>query len=275
MLGMEEHQDLVGKDFFSFCEKASADPFYLHLRRVLKTRQSEQCELVLHKKDGTPFDVVIESVAVQDGKGNFNRCQSALIDITDRKRSEAELRQAHDQLEDRVRERTDDLAKTNEALQTEINERKQAEDDLRQSEEQFRLLVDGVKDYAIFMLDREGIVTSWNAGAQRIKGYAADQVIGQHFSRFYTPENIAAGKPERELAIATEQGVFSEESWRVRRDGSRFWASVTITSVRDEAGKLRGFTKVTRDITERKRADDALRESEARRNVAEYARRSD
>jgi PAS domain S-box-containing protein len=117
---------------------------------------------------------------------------------------------------------------------------------LSRSEERFRLLVSAVVDYAIFMLDPDGIVTTWNEGAQRIKGYSADEIIGRHFSAFYTPEDQARGKPQRALSIAAREGHFQDEGWRIRMDGSRFWASVVITALRDETGKLRGYGKVTR-----------------------------
>ncbi len=139
-----------------------------------------------------------------------------------------------------------------------ITERKRAEEELRKSEERFRLLVAGVKDYAIFMLDPEGRVETWNAGAESMKGYKAEEIIGEHFSKFYTPEDIAGHKPEKELRTAMEIGQFEEEGWRVRKDGSSFWASVLMTALRDDNGTLRGFAKITRDITDRKRAEEAL-----------------
>jgi PAS domain S-box-containing protein len=139
-----------------------------------------------------------------------------------------------------------------------ITERKLAEESLRASEERFRLLVDSVKDYALLMLDPEGNVVSWNGGAERIKGYKAEEIIGKHFSRFYLPEAIAAGHPQRELVTATREGRYEEEGWRQRKDGSRFWANVVITSIYDNAGKVQGFVKVTRDITERKIAEERL-----------------
>jgi PAS domain S-box-containing protein len=135
-----------------------------------------------------------------------------------------------------------------------ITERKRAEQVLRQSEERFRLLIEGVKDYAIFMLDPSGRVASWNEGAERIKGYSAEEIIGQHFSRFYTEEDVQGGKPDHELKVAVAEGRYEEEGWRVRKDGSRFWVNVVITAVHDEGGQLRGFSKVSRDITERKLA---------------------
>jgi PAS domain S-box-containing protein len=133
---------------------------------------------------------------------------------------------------------------------------------LLQSEATFRLLVASVTDYAIFMLDPEGRVASWNAGAERIKGYRAEEILGQHFSRFYSDEDRQRGKPAYELQVASAEGRFEDEGWRVRKDGSRFWASVVITAVRDEAGRLVGFAKVTRDLSERRQAEEALRQSQ-------------
>jgi PAS domain S-box-containing protein len=140
---------------------------------------------------------------------------------------------------------------------------------LDRSEERFHLLVDAVTDYAIFLLDARGYVTSWNTGAQRIKGYSEAEIVGRHFARFYTPEDVAAGKPQRVLEEAARVGRFEEEGWRVRKDGSRFWASVVVSPLRDANGTLRGFGKVTRDLTERRRAEEERR----RRLAAEEAAR--
>ena len=143
-----------------------------------------------------------------------------------------------------------------------ITERVAAHDALLRSERQFRILVDGVVDYAIYMLDPSGVVNNWNAGAERLKGYTADEIVGEHFSKFYTPEDRASGMPARVLDTARREGRFEGEGWRVRKDGSRFWASVVVDAIRNEAGELEGFAKVTRDITERRAAHEALRESE-------------
>ena len=139
-----------------------------------------------------------------------------------------------------------------------LTERREATETLRRSEEQFRLLVQAVTDYAIYMLDAEGRVASWNPGAQRIKGYSPDEIIGAHFSRFYTPEDRERGEPARALETARRQGSFEKEGWRVRKDGSRFWASVVVDPVRDDNGQIIGFAKITRDISERRNAQIAL-----------------
>ena len=149
-----------------------------------------------------------------------------------------------------------------------ITARKRAAEVSREKDEQLRLLVNGVKDYAILMLDPEGRVASWNQGAERIKGYKANEIIGRHFSCFYPPEDLQNGKPERELQKAIAEGHYAEEGWRIRKDGSRFWAHVVITALRDNTGKLRGFSKVTRDVTEQRRAEELLRESEQRLTLA-------
>ncbi len=138
------------------------------------------------------------------------------------------------------------------------------------SGERFRLFVDAIRDYAIFMLDHEGRVTTWNAGAERLKGYRVEEILGQHFSRFYPPEDVAAGKPAAWLEVAAREGRVEAEGWRVRKDGSRFWANVVITAIRDEAGRLVGFGKVTRDLTERRRVEAELQAANA-----ELARRAD
>jgi PAS domain S-box-containing protein len=130
--------------------------------------------------------------------------------------------------------------------------------------EDCRLLVENVIDYAIFMLDAEGHVATWNLGAEKIKGYKANEIIGEHFSKFYPAEDIIAGKPQRELEIASRVGRVEDEGWRIRKNGSRFWASVVITALRDETGKLRGFGKVTRDLTARRATEEELRRAEER-----------
>ncbi|HUR17844.1 MAG TPA: PAS domain S-box protein [Acidimicrobiales bacterium] len=143
-------------------------------------------------------------------------------------------------------------------INRDITQSKEAEHRLKESDERLRLIIEGVQDYAIFMLDTDGVVVSWNPGAERIKGYRAEEICGQHFSRFYPPEDVDAGKPTEELRTAAAVGRVEDEGWRVRKDGSRFWASVVISALRDADGNLRGFAKVTRDFTERRRAEARL-----------------
>jgi PAS domain S-box-containing protein len=142
-----------------------------------------------------------------------------------------------------------------------LSERRAAEAALMESEKQFRFLVQSVTDYAIYMIDPTGRISSWNSGAQRIKGYRPDEIIGQHFSRFYTEEDRAANQPQRALEIAERNGTFEKEGWRVRKDGTRFWAHIVIDPIRDDDGQLIGFAKVTRDITEKRAAQQALEEA--------------
>ncbi len=147
---------------------------------------------------------------------------------------------------------------------------------LRKSQVHFRQLVEGVRDYAIFLLDAHGNVASWNQGAERIKGYTANEIIGKHFSTFYPPESIEQGWPEQELQLARDEGRLEDEGWRVRKDGSRFWASVTITALRDENGNTEGFLKITRDLTARKQAEEQsarLVREQAAREAAEISER--
>jgi PAS domain S-box-containing protein len=137
-----------------------------------------------------------------------------------------------------------------------LSERRHFEETLRQSEERLRLMVESVRDYAIFLLDPDGRVETWNPGAEQIKGYRADEIVGAHFSKFYTPEDLTQGKPAMDLRTATEVGRYVDEGWRLRKDGTRFWANVVISAVRDDKGRLLGFTKVTRDLTDRMRAEE-------------------
>lgn len=145
------------------------------------------------------------------------------------------------------------------AAARDITKRQQAEEALRQAEQRFSSMLENVRDYAIIFLDLEGRITAWNKGAERIKGYRTEEIVGQHFSRFYPPAAIAIGKPERELQIATSEGRFEDEDWRVRKDGSRFWANVVVSALRDANGRVNGFVKITRDLTARKEAEDEIK----------------
>jgi PAS domain S-box-containing protein len=155
-----------------------------------------------------------------------------------------------------------------------LTERRHGEELLRQSEERFRLLVQNVRDYAIFLLDPDGRVATWNAGAERIKGYRAEEIVGRHFSAFYPAAEVAAGKPARVLEAAERDGAYNDEGWRIRKDGASFWASVVITALRDAHGTLVGFAKVTRDLTERQAAQERAVGDARRVAAAEAASRA-
>ena len=187
-----------------------------------------------------------------DGEARF--VLAIVREVTERKKAEDAVRQLNKDLENRVEERTSQLEAT-------IAELKSKQEDLRHSEEIFRLLVEGVRDYAIFMLGPDGRVISWNEGAERIQGYEAPEVVGEHFSVFYAPDDVDRGLPGEELRVAAIEGRFEEDGLRVRKDGTLFQADVVISALRDEAGNLRGFSQVTRDITARKEAEEALRSS--------------
>jgi PAS domain S-box-containing protein len=158
----------------------------------------------------------------------------------------------------------EEILSTNEELHKRNDDLESAMAKLEMSEKRFRLMIAGVKDYAIFMLNPEGYITTWNEGAERLNGYKASEIIGSHFTRFYTPEDLARNHPEAELKLAMKNGKYEEEGWRVRKNGTRFWANVLITAIRDGDQNLIGFSKVTRDLTERKSALEELRQSEER-----------
>ena len=223
--------EIIGKDFSIFYTEEARQAG--HPKRLLETALREgRCEEENWRvrKDGTRFWASVIITAIRNESGTLIGFAKVTRDLTERRLAE-EKREA---------------------------ERHEAERVLRESEEMFRLLVDEVRDYAIFFLDPEGHVMTWNAGAERIKGYRADEIIGQSFVRFYLPQDVIAGVPSRLLRRATEQGVATDEGVRLRKDGSRFWASVVLTALHDKSGRLRGFAKVTRDITEQKHAEQSM-----------------
>ncbi len=179
---------------------------------------------------------------------NANLYQTSQREIEARKRAEQELQQLNETLEQRVKERAQQLA---------ANVRQ-----LEDTERRFRLLVQAVTDYAIFMLDPDGNIVNWNQGAERIKGYTGEEIIGQHFSRFYAREDRQNRVPEKALATATDTGKYEAEGWRLRKDGSKFWANVVINAIRDPDGRLLGFAKITRDLTEKRDAEERLRQAQ-------------
>jgi PAS domain S-box-containing protein len=181
--------------------------------------------------------------------------QAAQREITARREAEADLQRLNQTLEQRAEVRARELASS-------LNR-------LEDTERRFRLLVEGVTDYAIYMLDPGGHVVNWNPGAERIKGYTRDEVIGRHFSQFYTPEDLAAEVPKTALRAASETGKFEAEGWRVRKDGTRFWASVVINALKDADGRPVGFAKITRDLTERRAADERARQAQKMEGIGQ------
>src|SRR5829696_3033290 len=248
-------QEIVGRHFSVFYEeedlKRSKPERELEIARGKGTYEEEGWRV---RKDGSRFWTSVLITTLWDEAGGLRGFAKVTRDITERKRAEEEIRQLNKNLENRVEERTSQLA----AAVAELESNQQ---ELRQSEERFRILVEGVSDYAIFMLSPDGSVVSWNEGAERIQGYGASEITGKHFSIFYAEEDVERGVPEEELRVAAAEGRFEEEGLRVRKDGTRYQAEVVITALRDEGGNLRGFSQVTRDITARKEAEEALRTS--------------
>jgi PAS domain S-box-containing protein len=222
--------------------------------------------------DGTRAWIRHNVAAISDDGGDVRHLVVMAEDVTARRRAEEDLQRAHSDLQLMIHERTATLKKATEVLHAEIEQRKRvetalkldiaerrkAQDALMQSEWRFRLFIQGVTDYAIFMLDSDGCLTNWNTGAQRIHQYTATEIVGQHFSRFYTEEEQKRGEPARALQVAAYEGKYAVEGWRMRRDESQFWASVVIEAIRDEVGTLVGFAQITRDITERREAQASL-----------------
>ncbi|MEY9521141.1 PAS domain S-box-containing protein [Bradyrhizobium japonicum] len=220
-----EAEEIIGRHFSTFYTETEREQKVpaLALEEAERTGRFER-EGWRVRKDGTQFWVHVVIDAIRSPKGELVGFAKITRDLTERRAAEAKL---------------------------------------RESEQQFRLMVQSVTDYAIYMLDVEGNVASWNAGAQRIKGYGPEEIIGRHFSNFYTEEDRAAGLPRTGLQTAAREGRWEHEGQRVRKDGTRFWAHVVIDAIRDDDGKLVGFAKVTRDITERREAEAALQAAQA------------
>jgi PAS domain S-box-containing protein len=217
-------------------------------------------KLAIQLRSPTELDALIRERTIELAAVNA----SLQSEISGHQATQAALLTAQEGLELRVRQRTSEIVRANEALLDEIDTRKQMETELRLSEERFRSLVESVRDYAILLLDPMGRVESWNPAAGRMFGYTAEAILGAPSARFFTEEDVAAGLPGQELAVAAAEGRFEAEGWRVRQDGSRFWANVVVNSLRDDAGALRGFAKLARDFTERKRLEQGLKDFTAR-----------
>jgi PAS domain S-box-containing protein len=260
---------LAGQSLFSLIT-TTREQAAQYLRLCSASRQAFPGSLVFRRADGVKLacrcdgaalrpsgrigpDVLMLRCRLQpEAVSRFTVLNQKISDLTreimGRRNAEQQLQQLNDELETRVEERARQITETFARLD--------------ESERRFRLFVEGVLDYAIFMLDPDGHVTNWNAGAQRIKGYTAAEIIGQHFSRFYTDEDQTRDVPGYALRTAIRAGTFEAEGWRVRKGGGKFWASVVITAIRDDSGKLLGFSKVTRDLTEKRAAEEQLRQAQ-------------
>lgn len=260
-------ESLIGRSFFDLLE-TPPERAREYFKVCAGTRQPLPGTLIFRRSNGEVLECQCNGAAVRpegqfgprtillrlrpksEAVGSFAALNQKIADLSreirGRRQAETELRDLNNTLEQRIEARTQEIRDV--FLQ------------LFESERQFRNLVESVTDYAIFMLDQNGLITSWNAGAERIKGYAAAEVIGQHFSIFYTEDNRRNGVPEQALATARRTGRIAMEGWRVRKDGDRFWANVIINAVHDEEGRPIGFAKVTRDLTERRTMEEQLRQ---------------
>jgi PAS domain S-box-containing protein len=242
------------------------------MEQAIQTGEGFAIEIRQVLPDGSRQWLRTNVAPVVDQGGVGRHFMVAAEDITARRSAEEKLQHEHDELRHTVKERTANLKKASDILQAEIEQRRRVEDALKhdiaerrkaqealmESEWRFRMVIQGVTDYAIFMLDEDGYITNWNLGAQRIHQYTAAEIVGQHFGRFYSEEEQQRGEPARNLQVAAYEGKCVGEGWRVRRDQSLFWASVVIEAIRDEVGTLVGFVKITRDITERREAQASL-----------------
>ncbi|HLH05268.1 MAG TPA: PAS domain-containing protein [Bryobacteraceae bacterium] len=212
-----------------------------------------ECEVRLRRSDGVYRWHLSRAVPVRNQAGAVMRWFGTSTDVENYKQLEARILGMNSELERRVEERSAQLA---------------------ESERRYRQLVEGVKDYAIFMLDRDGRIATWNAGAERLKGYQAEEIIGRHFSIFYPEDVAASGHPAFELEFAATHDQYSEQGWRIRKDGSRFWADILITAIRNSDGELTGFSKITRDLSDQKKIEDLLIEERERAESANEAKSS-
>lgn len=249
LIGRDQEEVIVSTEqYIGIVHKEDVDALLIILRECMRgERDAYQADYRIVLPDGR--------IRYVNARGRMERSAErgdhmlgVLVDVTSRRRIEDDLREAEQQLQ-----------QLNEALERKVQQRT---DELMTSERQFAQLVSGVTDYALYMLDSAGHVTSWNPGAARIKGYSAEEIIGRHFSQFYTPEDRAAGLPALSLASVANHGKFEGEGWRMRKDGSRFWANVLIDPIVGPDRRLIGYAKLTRDMTERRAMQEQLQQSQ-------------
>ncbi len=235
--------EAMGRSFaevFEIIHEDTRAPAVVPIQQVLDTGEAGRIPdgVLLVARDGTERPIADSAAPIRDRAGQTVGVVLVAREVTEERRAQREILLLNETLEERVQRRTAELEKATAVL--------------RESEERFRMMVEGVQDYAIIMLDPQGNVVSWNIGAERMMGYTASEIIGQNMFRFYLEKALEAGLPQKELALATEYSHFEDEGMRVRRDGSTFWVSVVITALHDREGRLRGFSKINRDITERR-----------------------
>lgn len=287
-IDMTGHFKLVNSRYCEIVHRSAEELLKLRLQDLLQADAVSQMTDLLGKAIRIGESFVVESKTVLpagtllwirsnvspivDQTNAIRYLVTIAEDITARRQAEDNLARERQKLLDTVQERTSNLTKTRAALDAEIEQRKLVEDALRrdiaerrktqealvESEWRFQTVIQGITDYAIFMLNRDGCITNWNVGAQRIHLFTAEEIIGRHFSRFYSEEEQQAGEPARTLQVAAYEGKYAFEGWRVRRDKSKFWASVVIEAIRDDAGTLAGFVHITHDVTERREAQVSL-----------------
>lgn len=232
--------------------------------KAIKHPGPSSAEFRFLRPDGSIVWAEGQAVPVRDARGRLANFVGTVRDITQRKEAETILRGANEELERRVQQRTVQLERSNEVLKKAIAQHKSTERALRESEERFRLMVEGVQNCSIFMLDPKGNVVTWNDAASRTHGYRAEEIVGKHYSRFFLPADIRSGKPRQMLRLAKETGHSEFQGWHIRKNGEHFWINALTTALRDEQGKLQGFAKVARDITEERAEREAALELQTR-----------
>lgn len=267
------HDELIGQSVEKLLPERYRDAHSRHRDRFFSTPRlrpmGEGLDLYGMRRDGSEFPLEISLNPIATGGGIL--VTSSIRDVSERKRAEQELRHAYAKLDQRVLERTAELEKLTTALLQRIGLHEQTVSDLRQSEERFRLLVEGVRDHAIFMLDPEGVVVSWNAGAEHIFGFSEEEAIGSRLEDLYSPENWQTEPPHYALEQAAAAGRFEDEGWHVTKDGRRFRASTVTTALRNGEGRLRGFSRITRDVTEKHALEQQLRHAQKLEAVGRLA----
>jgi PAS domain S-box-containing protein len=250
--------------FYTGADRESGLPY--QLMKMAAVQGPIDHETLLLRKNGTTFWANILFTPIRDEGGNLIGYSKVTRDLTDRKKVEGDLHNYANELQatnEELQAMNEEFQATNEELHAANEELEAANEALRKSEERYHKMIAEVQDYAIILLDREGNIEDWNTGAEYIKGYTADEIIGKNFRIFYTQSDRDQKLPETLINLAARKGRAQHEGWRVRKDGTKFWGSVTITALHGHHGNILGFTKVTRDLTERKLADDAIKKKNA------------